>query len=302
VRRSGSGRAKVLLVDAQQDTAGALATALRNAGYEVAIAATGSLAIAMLEWECPEAVISRAKVDDMDGFELFTRLRSDPTMSDTPFVLLAGRDRPCALAATEAGVDAVLTGDLVIDGIVTRVAAVLGASGTPAAPAPIRRPEPASRPAAEPLWTALERARTSPPAEVPSFQGSLGVIDLAEVTQAIALGGKTGCLVVTLSAGEGTMLFDAGRLVHATFGDRSGEDAFSSLISRSQREARASFRFNQADRHQFAHLPRSISRSVDQLLLSIAAGIDEAGGGAGHAPAALTRNEEGPLHGQRSAR
>jgi hypothetical protein len=118
------------------------------------------------------------------------------------------------------------------------------------------------------------------------------VMDLAEVTQAISLGGKTGCLVVALSLGEGAMLFEAGRLVHASFLDTRGEEAFGALISASQWEVEASFRFSQSDRAEFAHLPKTISRSVDQLLLSIAAGIDEGGAAPGEAQTVAPINEQ----------
>jgi hypothetical protein len=119
-------------------------------------------------------------------------------------------------------------------------------------------------------------------------------MDLAEVTQAIALGGKTGSLVVAFSAGEGRMLFQAGRLVHASFAGQTGEDAFAALIQISQRESQATFRFNQMARSELLSQPKTISRSVDKLLLSIAAGIDEGGMRTGPVqPVAVTSQKEG---------
>ena len=63
------------------------------------------------------------------------------------------------------------------------------------------------------------------------------------------------------------MLFEVGRLVHASFGGRTGESAFAALIQVSQRESRAAFRFDQMERVDLTPLPKTISRSVDQLLL-----------------------------------
>jgi CheY-like chemotaxis protein len=297
MRHPSTAAAKVLLVDAREESREALGQALREVGYEVAMAPSGSFAVTMLEWECPDLVVSCAKVDDMDGYELFTLVRKDPTTMDTPFLLLAGRDRPTALAAAEAGVNMILTGDFTTDLVVARAADLLRESAGGEAAPPVRRTESAGkRKAVEPLWAAIETAGPKPPAATgaASFQGSLGVMDLAEVTQAISLGGKTGCLVVALAVGEGAMLFEAGRLVHASFLGKTGEEAFGALISTSQREVEASLRFNQADRAEVAHLPKTISRSVDQLLLSIAAGIDEGGTGPGQAqPAALINQKEG---------
>jgi hypothetical protein len=204
----------------------------------------------------------------------------DPTTAETPFLLLAGRDRPTALAAAEAGATMVLTGDVSVDAVLQRVGALVKETHASEARPVVRRATSASshRPM-PPLWAAFEaagiRAAAAPVAA--TFQGSLGVMDLAEVTQAIALGGKTGSLAIALSAGEGTILFDGGRLVHAALAGETGEAAFARLLTASQRETDAGFRFNPCDRSDLAHAPRTIGRSLDQLLLSIAADIDEGG-------------------------
>jgi CheY-like chemotaxis protein len=287
--------AKVLLVDGRAESRDMVANALTIAGFEVATAPTGASALTMLEWECPDVIVSSAKVQDMDGYELFTLVHKHPTTLDTPFLLLAGRDRPTALAAAEAGVNMVLTGDVALDVIVARVAELLK-DGAELEARPIRRIESAGqRRAVEPLWAAVERGGGKLiPSAAPSLQGSLDVMDLAEVTQAIALGGKTGSLVVAFVAGEGRMLFQVGRLVHASFAGQTGEHAFAALIQTSQRESQAAFRFNQMGRAEVVSQPKTISRSLDKLLLGIAAGIDEGGTGTGPVqPVAVTSQKEG---------
>lgn len=274
-------RAKVLIVDPKQDSRAALARALTDSGYEVAVATSGSFAVTMLEWERPDLIVSYAKVQDMDGYELFTMVRRDPATKDTPFLLLAGRDRPIALAATEAGVDMTVTGDFTVATAVARVGDLLGpASGDAIARARAGSETTGKQPAGAPPTGAPESGRAT-------FQGSLGVMDLTEVTQAISLGGKTGRLVLSLHAGEGSIVFEAGRVVHAEFFGRTGEKAFAALVSASQREEEARFCFNRVERADLAAGPKTISRSVEQLLLSIAADIDEGAPGAGHSlPAA----------------
>jgi CheY-like chemotaxis protein len=309
--------AKVLVVDANQDSRAALAHALTEAGYEAAVATSGSFALTMLEWEQPDLIVSYAKVQDMDGYELFTMVRRDPATKDTPFLLLAGRDRPIALAATEAGVDMTVTGDFSLETVMLRIRELLGdeaVASTPSArpepptsvskapvkmssriaePVPAPMPVPADVAAAQPP---VAPAPVTPPAKPPvevasrsSFQGSLGVMDLTELTQVISLGVKTGELVLSLSKGEGLILFEAGRVVHAEFAERSGEPAFAAMVAASQREGEARFCFNRADREAIAGRPRTISRNVEQLLLSVAQEIDEtsehAGGGRGAARA-----------------
>ncbi len=252
--------AKVLVVDANQDSRAALAHALTEAGYEAAVATSGSFALTMLEWEQPDLIVSYAKVQDMDGYELFTMVRRDPATKDTPFLLLAGRDRPIALAATEAGVDMTVTGDFTLATVMTRVQELLG--DVPAsAPAKLRAepPPPVSKapakmPARPPAVTPVPMPapaaaavppppQTKPPVEAArsSFQGSLGVMDLTELTQVISLGVKTGELHLSLSKGEGIILFEAGRVVHAEFAERTGEPAFAAMVAASQREGEARF-------------------------------------------------------------
>ncbi len=276
--------AKVLVVDANQDTRAALAHALTGAGYEAAVATSGSFALTMLEWEQPDLIVSYAKVQDMDGYELFTMVRRDPATKDTPFLLLAGRDRPIALAATEAGVDMTITGDFTLDIVMSRIKELLG-DAPPAAPA---RPRPEPPPAAAAKGPAKMPGRTpADPAAAPasaktgpepgrsSFQGSLGVMDLTELTQVVSLGVKTGELLLSLSGGEGIIVFESGRVIHAEFSGRSGEPAFAAMVAASQREGEARFCFNRLEREALAGRPRTISRSVEQLLLSVAQEIDE---------------------------
>lgn len=272
--------AKVLVVDANQDTRAALAHALTGAGYEAAVATSGSFALTMLEWEQPDLIVSYAKVQDMDGYELFTMVRRDPATKDTPFLLLAGRDRPIALAATEAGVDMTITGDFTLDIVMSRIKELLG-DAPPAAPAR-PRPEPppaaaAKGPAKMPGRTPAgpAPAKTGPEPGRSSFQGSLGVMDLTELTQVISLGVKTGELLLSLSGGEGIIVFESGRVIHAEFSGRSGEPAFAAMVAASQREGEARFCFNRLEREALAGRPRTISRSVEQLLLSVAQEIDE---------------------------
>lgn len=267
--------AKVLVVDANQDSRAALAHALTEAGYETAVATSGSFALTMLEWEQPDLIVSYARVQDMDGYELFTMVRRDPATKDTPFLLLAGRDRPIALAATEAGVDMTVTGDFTLATVMQRVRELLGDAPPAVVPAAIPAKGPAKMPARAPVAPAPVPVSRAPEPSRSSFQGSLGVMDLTELTQVISLGVKTGELHLSLSGGDGLIVFDSGRVIHAEFGGGSGEAAFAAMVSASQREGEARFCFNRVERETLAGRPRTISRTVEQLLLSVAQEIDE---------------------------
>jgi uncharacterized protein DUF4388 len=110
-----------------------------------------------------------------------------------------------------------------------------------------------------------------------TFQGSLEVMELADLTQAIGAGGKTGRLILALPQGGGLMLFDKGRVVHAEYRNAVGEEAFGALLAASHANGAGRFCFLPTPASDSTALPRTIDKSVDQLLLSSATAIDEKG-------------------------
>ena len=169
---------------------------------------------------------------------------------------------------------------------------------------PNLRPDPDARPTGEPPkryvtaaaaaaaapWskTAPPAASATPAAALPpsinldampsgTFQGSLEVMDLAELTQAIAMGGKNGRLILALPQGGGVIAFETGRVVHAEFRGNIGEPAFAALLTAAHAQAVGRFCFLPSASGEAPGPSRTIDKSVDQLLLSIATAIDEKG-------------------------
>src|SRR5439155_13684446 len=137
-------------------------------------------------------------------------------------------------------------------------------------------PEPGPLPAARPASASSASGLPGMPrAEVGgrTFQGSFGALDLTEVTQAIGLGGKTGRLTLALSVGDGSVLFESGRVIHAEFAGLSGESAFAALVAAAQHDPEGTFRFKPATGADAG--PRTIQKNLDQLLISVASEIDE---------------------------
>jgi len=245
--------ARLLLIDPDRGTVAALQKALAVAGLtDVSAVISGSFALTMLERDRPDLIVSRARIPDIDGYELCGIVRSDPEFTGILFVVLAdAEDEVPAGAFEEGGADRILVGAFSPETIVTEVRSLLAA-----------RTIPESEPEPVPVAAAPEGLR-----------GSLDVMDLAEVAQAIALGGKTGHLVLALASGEGTVVFDRGRIVHAEFGQLVGEPAFTALVVTSHRAPGGTFSFNPME--AATSFQRTIERSVESLLLSTAAGIDE---------------------------
>ena len=264
--------AKVLIVDADPMKLQALKAALMTAAYHVTSATSASFALTTLERDRPDLIVSGSRTEDMDGVEFCSIIRSDPATHDIPFLLLSGPTRPTPWAVAQAGVDMLVAGDFVVSTVLDRISKLLRHVAPPAEPG---LPPPPPLPPRVTVPRAEAGART--------FEGSFGVLDLTEVVQAIALGGKTGRLSLDLEAGLGWLLFDSGRVVHAEFDSRSGESAFAAMVGAAQGDPEGTFRFKPAAEPEGA-VPRTIQKSVDQLLLSIASEIDEGRAAAGTPP------------------
>jgi len=264
--------AKVLIVDADPAKLQALGAALTTAAYHVSSATSASFALTTLERDRPDLIVSGNRTEDMEGVEFCSVIRSDPTTHDIPFLLLSGPTRPTPWAVAQAGVDMLVAGDFVVSTVLDRISKLLRHVAPQA--------EPGLPPPPLPPRVTVPRAE----AGARTFEGSFGVLDLTEVTQAIALGGKTGRLSLELGAGEGSLLFDSGRVVHAEFASRTGESAFAAMVSAAQSDPEGTFRFKPAAELPAGSGPRTIQKSVDQLLLSIASEIDEGRAAAGAPP------------------
>jgi CheY-like chemotaxis protein len=151
----------------------------------------------------------------------------------------------------------------------------------PAVPAPVTARVAASPPAHGPLLA----PRPAAPAPAPdllampagTFQGSLEAMELADLIQAVAAGGKSGRLILALPQGGGLLVFDKGRVVHAEFRDAVGEAAFGALLAACHADNSGRFCFLPAKGGPTPGTPHTIDKPVDRLLLSSATAIDEKG-------------------------
>jgi CheY-like chemotaxis protein len=108
-----------------------------------------------------------------------------------------------------------------------------------------------------------------------TFQGALGSLSLEDLAHAIAKGSKTGRLLLVLGSGGGMIAFDSGRIVHAEIGNATGETAFQSLVAASHRESGGKFCFIPSAPRDLANVPKTITRSVAELLAGAAQALNE---------------------------
>ena len=153
---------------------------------------------------------------------------------------------------------------------VTAAAAAAAAPWTKTAVSPAA-PRVTSRPPTPPVPVDLDAVPSG------TFQGSLEVMDLSELAQAIAMGNKTGRLILALPHAGGVVAFEAGRIVHAEYRGAVGEAAFAALLTAAHAGPVGRFCFLPSAAGENPSPTRTIDKGVDQLLLSIATAIDQKG-------------------------
>ncbi len=132
----------ILIVEDEPGIADTLQYALRTEGFEPAWCATGEAALASLAQAVPALVILDVGLPDLNGFELFKRLRE---RADVPVVFLTARgDEIDRVVGLELGADDYVAKPFSPRELVARVRSVLRRSARPvsagasaAAPAPV---------------------------------------------------------------------------------------------------------------------------------------------------------------------
>ncbi|MGA8845443.1 MAG: SpoIIE family protein phosphatase [Nocardioides sp.] len=81
----------VLVVDDNADMRDYVADLLRGDGYDVAAADDGVLALELLRTTAVDLVLSDVMMPHLDGFGLLRAIRSDPTLSAMPVIMLSAR-------------------------------------------------------------------------------------------------------------------------------------------------------------------------------------------------------------------
>ena len=259
---------RILLVDPDADRAAALGQALSAADARVTLAASGSFALTMLEWNRHDIIVSRAHVGDMQGRELCTILRDDPGMKELRFALVA---EPDEVNADTAGIDMILPPTMSAATMVARLIwfmpEVMSQPMTVPPAVELSEAQPIDAIPVEPM---AEDTCTAATCEAEAFStgfaGSLEDIELGELARAIVVAGRTGHLLVGLLNAGGAVAFEGGRVVHAEFGDEIGGTAFAALIGAAHRECGGEFCFVADDSGGLRGTPRTVHKSIDDLL------------------------------------
>ena len=113
----------VLVVEDETSIASFVALYLKNAGYSVRTAATGSEALAQVAASQPALIVLDLMLPDIDGIEVCRRIRKS---SDLPILMLTARDEDVdKIIGLEVGADDYLTKPFNPRELVARVKSIL---------------------------------------------------------------------------------------------------------------------------------------------------------------------------------
>ncbi len=99
-----SRAATLLIVDDEPETLHLLRTYFQAQGYQVLSAASGEEALSIVREHSPDLIVLDIRLPDIDGFEVFRRLRTHRRTQEIPVIFLTEkRDRESRLSGLELG-------------------------------------------------------------------------------------------------------------------------------------------------------------------------------------------------------
>ena len=112
----------VLVIDDKEANVHMVGAMLERSGYRVLAALSGREGLALAAHGSPDVVLLDMKMPAMDGFQVLSHLREDPTTRDLPVIFLtADNDREHLVRAFAAGAIDYITKPFVVEELLARV-------------------------------------------------------------------------------------------------------------------------------------------------------------------------------------
>jgi CheY-like chemotaxis protein len=200
---------RLLLVDADPHGLPILRLGLGNDGLEVLTAASGPAALALLESQAIDVIVSDADIPGGPALELFGRLKLNERSAHLPLILVSRSPSVEEKArAFEQGIEDYLAKPVYPRELTARVRMLMQRS--------LRR-------------------RLESPAGLTTSSGRLADLGVADLLQTIAVNGKAGTIRLCCDDGrDGALYFRAGGVLDAEAGSLLGEEAVYRLLSWSE--------------------------------------------------------------------
>jgi DNA-binding response OmpR family regulator len=123
---------RIVMVDDDSDLRALARAFLEKQGWAFSGSPDGESGLEMIRGEKPDIVLLDVNLPDLDGFQVCSRLRGDPSLKSIPVVLISGDRRKAedilqGLDATQA--DAYIVKPVHLPVLLAKLKAVLRASG-----------------------------------------------------------------------------------------------------------------------------------------------------------------------------
>ncbi len=199
----------VLMVDDELDNRVMMRYFLESWGYEVELAGNGKEALDKVAERRPALVLLDLEMPVMDGFETCHRLKESPDTEDIPVIMFTGLEATSdKVKGIRRGADDYVVKTVDPEEIQARVEMILRRSKRYEAKA------------------SSDKGSSSSDAVL---SGSLQDKNFPEAFQLAMAYGKSGSLVLKDGEREGRVYLNDGNVVHATYGELEGEEAFFEL-------------------------------------------------------------------------
>lgn len=233
--------AAVLLVDPDGVTRRFVEIALSKHGFSVEVARGATAALEILQSTVIDLMICETDLPDMSGLQFHRRLQKESRLKAIPFIFLTSDTRTSTkVMALRAGADDALPKPCDAGELATRVHALVERQR--------QRRE------------ALQRRSYL-------LAGEFQVLPFPDLVGMLEMGKRTGTLSIATPRALGRVVFDCGRVVHASFGSLGGAQAFYRLME----EGSGQFEFSAVER---VAEPSTIDGSAAELILEGARRID----------------------------
>jgi DNA-binding response OmpR family regulator len=197
---------QLLLVDADSRSVRVLEVSLKKAGYSVTTAKDGVDALAKIELSTPDLILSDTRLPKLDGYALVRKLKDRPEWAPIPVVFLTSQKSiEDKIRGLELGVEDYLTKPIFVRELIARVNLLLA-----------RRTR---------EGIAFKHPATSTNAGRTRFSGSVADMNVVDLLQTFEVSRKSG--IVHIANGDATahVFFRDGKVVDATLGKLTGEEA-----------------------------------------------------------------------------
>lgn len=240
---------RILILTTDTERANALEALFSSLDHACETQHDALYALTALERARPDLIVCGAEAGGMSGLEFHEIVRSEAHLNSTGFVLLDSKAR------LSGAHDAVLEPDAEPEEIAATSRTMLVNLGRLEA-------------------DRFEQGSVRPSSNDPRLTGTFEVMSLFDLIVSLTQGKKSGDLCIQLASTQARVTIRSGRVTHATYQGKVGEDALLMTFTAVEADQGAEFVLRGPNANAGGRTEATIDTPIDQLLLKVAVGMD----------------------------